>query len=55
MTSKGIHDYKVIEGVVIPKMAYTIDIWGISLLKRGRGKKDNRWGAQGFVKKMELV
>ncbi|KIK81534.1 hypothetical protein PAXRUDRAFT_155910 [Paxillus rubicundulus Ve08.2h10] len=36
-------------------MLYGIDIWGTDLIGKGKGKKENGWGARGFGKKVERV
>ena len=57
-TSRGIKARmmkKLYEGVAVPKMLYAVDIWGAGMVEKGRGKKDNRWGARSFGKKMESV
>ena len=57
-TSRGIKARmmkKLYEGVAVPKMLYAVDVWGAGMVEKGRGKKDDGWGACGFRKKMELV
>ncbi|KAF8440932.1 hypothetical protein L210DRAFT_3326110, partial [Boletus edulis BED1] len=46
---------RLYEGVALPKMLYGIDVWGAQMLEKGRGKKDDGWGARGFGKKMDSV
>ena len=46
---------RLYEGVAIPKMMYAIDVWGTTMLGKGKGKHSEGWGARGFAKKMESV
>ncbi|KIK46877.1 hypothetical protein CY34DRAFT_75146, partial [Suillus luteus UH-Slu-Lm8-n1] len=55
---KGIYGQllkKLHEGVDIPKMLYTADIWCSGLVLKGRGKKNTGREAKGFTLKMARV
>jgi hypothetical protein len=57
-TSRGIKARmmkKLYEGVAMPKMLYAADVWGTKMIEKGRGKKDDGWGARGFGRKMESI
>ena len=56
--SKGVRGNimkKLYESVAIPKMLYTINVWGTELLRRGRGKREKGWGLRGFAKQIDKV
>ena len=56
--SKGVRGTvmkRLYEAVAVPKMLYTVDIWGTELLRKERGKREKGWGARGFAKQIDKV
>jgi hypothetical protein len=56
--TKGIKSHlmrRLYKGVVIPKMLYAADVWCAGLVVKGKGKKLNSRGAQGFASQMVRV
>ncbi|KAG1886669.1 hypothetical protein F4604DRAFT_1521183, partial [Suillus subluteus] len=46
---------RLFEGVVLPKMLYTADVWCSGLLPRGRSRRVNGRGTRGFASQMARV
>ena len=46
---------KLYEGVVLPKMLYTADVWASTLIEPGKSSKQKGWTTRGFGKKIETV
>lgn len=46
---------RLYEAVAIPKMLYVVDIWGMEMLRKGRGKREKGWGPRGFAKQINKV
>lgn len=46
---------RLYEGVILPKMLYTADIWCAGLISKGKGKKSGGRGARSFTSQMARV
>ncbi|KAG1787595.1 uncharacterized protein HD556DRAFT_1218932, partial [Suillus plorans] len=56
--TKGMHGRlmkRLFEGVIVPKMLYTADVWCSGLVAKGRGKQRGGKGARGFTLQMSRV
>jgi hypothetical protein len=46
---------KLYKAVAIPKMLYTIEVWGTTMLYPGTSKREIGWNVRGFAKKIETI
>jgi hypothetical protein len=56
--SRGVKTHmikKLYEAVAIPKMLYTIEVWGTTMLYPGTSKREIGWNAHSFAKKIETI